>query len=112
MGQKWAGVQSRLQILADIFSHVSIFSQIPPCVITTCYDPPDKEYLKLRSDWFINQVSVKINESVSYYCSEPGYFFDTDRTQTSFEIKCMENGFFELPLVWPACTKGIFCNYD
>ena len=86
---------------------------LPSCVVTHCVDPfpipGDTNLEEITTNW------TKINEKKEYRCKgwegdKPTRFWEKDRSKSTFEMLCLEDGTFEFENIrenWPTCLEGI-----
>ena len=87
-------------------------SSLPPCVVTHCVEPfliPAETNLeRLTDDW------TPINTDKEYRCKnqvddKPTMFWQSDRTQSTFQLRCKEDGYFTWQ-EWPVCLTDVQCD--
>ena len=90
------------------------FKVLPPCIVTHCIEPfkiPDESNLEeLTSDW------TPINTNKQYQCKNTvdsvyTMFWETDRSKSTFELFCKDDGYFTWE-DWPTCLTDITCAPD
>ena len=118
-GNKWT-LRTRCQ-WDKSWSPYNATLQLPQCVITHCTKPfsiPSDTFLEeLTSDW------TYVKETKKYQCKDQmtvgdqtfhTRFWESDRTRSTFEILCKEDGSFDFDnqrSSWPTCIKGINMSY-
>ena len=94
------------------------YSALPACIITHCIHPfaiPNDTSLVTSDGW------TSINKDRTYECE--GWnttgdethvkFFETDRSKTSFTMKCKDDGNYEFVNKrenWPTCLSTVHCG--
>ena len=90
------------------------YLELPPCIITHCVEPfkiPDETNLEeITSDW------TPINENKQYQCKNTvdsvyTMFWESDRSKSTFEIFCKDDGYFTWK-EWPICLTDVICSPD
>ena len=90
------------------------YLELPPCIITHCVEPfkiPDETNLEeITSDW------TPINENKQYQCKNTvdsvyTMFWESDRSKSTFEIVCKDDGYFTWK-EWPICLTDVICSPD
>ena len=78
------------------------------CEWVACIDPPLPEGHNLKSDF----DGVNPYEFYSYatYTCESGFFFEQNRSMTSFEVQCWSGGRWRAPNPWPKCVTTVECE--
>ena len=67
--------------------------QLEPCVWHQCIDPVTPPGKGLKHDW--DENPVEFGDTITYSCARDNLWFEHDKDFVSFEVKCMEDGFFE-----------------
>ena len=90
------------------------YLELPPCIVTHCVEPfkiPEETNLEeITSDW------TPINENKQYQCKNTidsvyTMFWESDRSKSTFEIFCKEDGYFTWK-EWPICLTDVICEPD
>ena len=90
------------------------YLELPPCIVTHCVEPfkiPEETNLEeITSEW------TSINENKHYQCKNTinsvyTMFWESDRSQSTFEIFCKEDGYFTWK-EWPICLTDVICSPD
>ncbi len=90
------------------------YLELPPCIVTHCVEPfkiPEETNLEeITSDW------TPINENKQYQCKNTidsvyTMFWESDRSKSTFEIFCKEDGYFTWKK-WPICLTDVICEPD
>lgn len=77
--------------------------------------PPTNNYINLiNTNLETNFTSsyVSFGTDVMYKCAS-SYFIENleiDPTKTNITVKCLTSGTYEIPTVWPNCTKTVSCG--
>ena len=89
---------------------------LPACYVTHCIHPypiPFDTYLEeVTSNW------TEVNQKKHYQCKGWGgsrhtRFWESDRSKSTFEIKCLEDGSYSFDNKresWPTCIEDIICE--
>ena len=79
--------------------------QIQSCEWTKCINPEQAEHMTTD---YNELVGVSFNSYVTYRCKF-GFYFEHDREQESFKVKCVKKDNFigfTYPIIWPKCVTG------
>ena len=93
--------------------------ELPPCIVTHCVEPfkiPEETNLEeITSEW------TPINTKKQYQCKNTyisstntkvyTMFWEKDRSRSTFELDCMEDGYFVWE-EWPICLTDVTCSPD
>ena len=91
-------------------------TSLPPCLVTHCTKPFPIPYSTLLEE--INSAWTPIKETKKYQCKDQKTdgnfnihtrFWESDRSKSTFEILCKEDGSFDFDNdrdSWPTCIQG------
>lgn len=55
---------------------------------------------------YVNGTVIQFGGNVLYTCKS-GYFFEEDYNKVGFNLTCITNGNFSVPIVWPKCLNPL-----
>ena len=90
------------------------YPDLPPCIVTHCVEP-----FKIPEETSLEEVTAAdtpINTAKQYRCKDswgsdhtPRMFWESDRSQSTFEISCQDTGYFTWR-EWPVCLTDVSCS--
>ena len=65
------------------------------------FQPPDGT--NLVSNW--EGEPVEFFDNSSYSCASQDFYFEMDRDKVSWNLTCLDDGSWDVPLAWPVCLE-------